>query len=117
MDLINNPAHYRPPCARLGRKVVELLEMGLPEGWWSLECLEALERFEAGGASFAELSALKYLWRYQRKGAPAQDLDKASFYLRREMLRHSAEDLQHARLVGALSLVTAERQQLLKVPD
>lgn len=112
MDLINNPAHYLHPCPPLGRKVVKLLEMWLPEGWWDLECLEALEQCEADGASFAELSAIKYLWRYPHKGTPVQDLDKACFYLQREMSLHSADDPQYGRLVETLNLVTAERQRL-----
>lgn len=61
---INHPAHYTR-----GR----------------VECIEAMraastpEQFQG----HLRLTALKYLWRYDQKGAPLEDLKKARWYLDR----------------------------------
>ena len=65
-DLINNPSHYQP---RAG----------------GIDCIGAMEAM-VGSDVFAghlRCQVLKYLWRYELKGSPAQDLKKARFYLDR----------------------------------
>lgn len=50
-----------------------------------IECIDAMEsaltREEFRG--YLRANILKYIWRYDRKGAPVQDLRKAEWYLRR----------------------------------
>jgi hypothetical protein len=65
-DQVNTPAHY------------SLNEQGI-------ECIDAIQ------ASMSEIefkgmlkgNVLKYLWRYNYKGKPEQDLRKAEWYLQR----------------------------------
>lgn len=63
-DVVNSPEHYR-------------------QG--GIECIEAIEasmtREEFKG--YLRGSVLKYLWRYQHKGKPVEDLRKASWFLDR----------------------------------
>ena len=47
-----------------------------------VECIDVTEHF-----SFAVGNAIKYLWRHQYKGNPIQDLEKAAWYVRREIER------------------------------
>lgn len=63
-DPVNRPAHYTSG---------------------GIECIDAIrasmtpEEFKG----FLKGNAMKYLWRYRLKGKPAQDLEKASWYLSR----------------------------------
>lgn len=63
-DVVNSPEHYR-------------------QG--GIECIEAIEasmtREEFKG--FLKANCMKYLWRYQHKGKPVEDLRKASWFLDR----------------------------------
>ncbi len=63
-DVVNSPEHYR-------------------QG--GIECIEAIEasmtREEFKG--YLKGSVLKYLWRYEHKGKPGEDLRKATWFLNR----------------------------------
>lgn len=82
-DQVNHPLHYLT-VSELGRPF--LLALGVREQQLSGECINAIESLEADGASFARLTAIKYLWRCGLKGGESkivEDLSKAVWYLRR----------------------------------
>lgn len=58
-DLINNPAHYTQQ---------------------PIECIEITEHL-----NFNLGNAVKYLWRYEDKAKPLDDLKKARYYLERQI--------------------------------
>lgn len=62
-DLVNQPAHYKSH----------------PSG---IECIQITEHmnFNCG-------NAVKYIWRNDEKGNPIQDLEKAKWYIQREIDR------------------------------
>lgn len=60
-DDISHPAHYTHSA---------------------IECIEVTEQL-----SYNLGNAVKYVWRHKHKGAPAKDLRKAAWYLRREAER------------------------------
>ena len=62
-DMINNPPHYTAH----------------PSG---VECIEISEHM-----NFCLGNALKYIWRADEKGAAVEDLEKARWYLDREIAR------------------------------
>tara|TARA_R110000782_G_scaffold233106_2_gene319286 strand:- start:339 stop:680 length:342 start_codon:yes stop_codon:yes gene_type:complete len=65
-DSVNTPAHY------------SLNEQGI-------ECIDAIQA-SMGADEFKGMlkgNVLKYLWRYNYKGKPEQDLRKAEWYLQR----------------------------------
>jgi hypothetical protein len=62
-DMVNHPPHYRAH----------------PSG---VECIEITEHM-----GFCIGNAIKYLWRADAKGAPIQDLEKAAWYIQREIER------------------------------
>lgn len=47
-----------------------------------VECITVVEHM-----SFNVGNAMKYLWRADLKGAPVEDLEKALWYVQREILR------------------------------
>jgi hypothetical protein len=59
-DPVNHPAHYRSPSG--------------------VECIQVTEHF-----SFLRGNAIKYLWRAGAKGDLRQDLEKARWYIDREI--------------------------------
>lgn len=61
VDVVNHPRHYS----------------GVVPG---VECIEVASHF-----SFCIGNAMKYLWRYQNKGNPVQDLQKAIWYIQYEI--------------------------------
>jgi len=63
-DAVNHPDHYK-------------------QG--DIECIQAIEASMSLSAfqGFCKGNALKYIWRYKRKGVPLQDIDKAIWYLTR----------------------------------
>ena len=64
MDPVNKPEHYTTG----GIEAIDAIESSMsPEGF----------------ADYLKGNILKYLWRYQHKGKPAQDLLKARWYLDR----------------------------------
>lgn len=60
-DMVNHPAHY----------------LAHPSG---IECIDITEHM-----GFNLGNVIKYLWRAEEKGAPLQDLEKAAWYLAREI--------------------------------
>lgn len=48
-----------------------------------LECIDAIRSAlgEEGYRAYCRGNAIKYLWRYDRKGTPEEDLCKATVYL------------------------------------
>jgi len=71
-DAVNHPGHYMigPACPDCGRIV---------------ECIDVTERL-----SFTIGNAVKYLWRADYKGDAIQDLQKAVWYIQREIDRRQA---------------------------
>jgi len=69
-DLVNDPPHYKAH----------------PSG---IECIQITEHM-----NFCLGNALKYIWRTDHKGADIQDLEKALWYLQREIMRRRAELLK-----------------------
>ena len=61
-DVVNNPSHYNTG---------------------SVECIDAIEESMSAEAfqGYLKGNTLKYLWRYNYKGKPLQDLQKAEWYL------------------------------------
>ena len=62
-DLINNPAHYTQQ---------------------PIECIEITEHL-----NFNLGNAVKYLWRYEDKAKPLEDLKKAHYYLKRQFYKEA----------------------------
>ena len=63
-DPVNHPDHYAPS---------------------GIECIEAIKASmtEVAFRGYLKGNVQKYLWRYEKKVAPAEDLKKASWYLTR----------------------------------
>lgn len=66
-DAVNHPKHYTSH----------------PSG---VECIQITEHF-----GFNLGNVIKYLWRAEEKGAPIQDLEKARWYLDREIEKRKRE--------------------------
>ena len=52
----------------------------------SIECIDAIEAATEGlpaKEAFGVGTAIKYLWRYRKKGKPVEDLQKAKWYIDR----------------------------------
>lgn len=67
--VVNHPTHYNVH----------------PSG---VECIDVVEHM-----SFNVGNAVKYLWRADDKGAPVQDLEKARWYIDREIKRRADDDV------------------------
>lgn len=63
-DMVNQPAHYTSG---------------------GIECLDAIRASMAEEAfkGFLKGNVLKYMWRYEKKFNPTEDLKKAQWYLKR----------------------------------
>lgn len=63
-DVVNNPSHYNTGA---------------------VECIDAIEESMTPEAfqGYLKGNTIKYLWRYNYKGKPLQDLQKAEWYLNR----------------------------------
>lgn len=70
-DMVNNPPHYTSHPARC--------ECGN-----GVECIQITEHM-----GFNLGNALKYIWRADLKGNAVEDLEKAAFYIAREIARRS----------------------------
>lgn len=68
LDNVNHPLHYN----------------NHPAG---IECIDVIEEF-----CFNIGSAMKYLWRYEIKGHAVEDLEKAIWYIQREIDRLRRKD-------------------------
>ena len=62
-DMVNSPSHYRSH----------------PSG---IECIQVTEHM-----NFCLGNAIKYLWRADEKGSAIEDLEKACWYIQREIER------------------------------
>ena len=60
----------------------------------NIECIEAIEESMSSHAfkGYLKGNCMKYLWRYDYKGKPAEDLQKASWYLQELTARVIAEN-------------------------
>lgn len=67
-DLVNHPSHYNSRVP-------------------GIEAIDVTEHF-----NFNLGNAIKYIWRADDKGNPIQDLQKAVWYLNREIARRQSED-------------------------
>lgn len=76
-DTIDHPTHYT------GRGI-------------GYECIDITQH-----QTFCVGNAIKYLWRYQAKGKPLEDLKKAWWYTHRAMKRQETIDLEdhHCRII------------------
>jgi hypothetical protein len=64
VDVVNSPSHYNAG----GIEAIEGIEASMgPEAY----------------AGYLKGNIMKYMWRYERKGKPLQDLKKARWYLDR----------------------------------
>jgi len=53
---------------------------------WPVECIDVVELF-----NFNMGNAIKYIWRADYKGDPLTDLEKAAWYINREIKRRTSE--------------------------
>lgn len=67
VDLVNSPSHYK--------------------GKGTFEAIDVIEAF---GLNYHLGNVIKYCLRADKKGEPLQDLEKASWYLQREIARRKA---------------------------
>jgi hypothetical protein len=74
VDVVNSPSHYKSG----GVEAIEGIEASMgPEAY----------------AGYLKGNIMKYMWRYERKGKPIEDLKKARWYLDRLIgLRERKED-------------------------
>ena len=72
-DVVNNPSHYNTG---------------------NIECIEAIEESMTPEAykGYLKGNCMKYLWRYDYKGKPVEDLEKAQWYLNKLIEVQEAED-------------------------
>ena len=64
VDVVNSPSHYKSG----GIEAIEGIEASMgPEAY----------------AGYLKGNIMKYMWRYERKGKPVEDLKKARWYLDR----------------------------------
>jgi len=96
-DLINNPPHYDCESVIVKIEPIELCE----------QC------------GFLMGNALKYIFRYQNKGKPLEDLQKARFYLERWLQKNGDEwSDADTRVFGYGSFVTKvflQHKEFLKI--
>lgn len=76
MSAVNHPDHYN----------------GHPSG---IECIDIIEELPCNTAN-----AFKYLWRYEDKEKPRQDLEKCLWYLKREWHRFKHKEFRQRRVVS-----------------
>ena len=74
-EAVNNPAHY---------KIAD------PSNPNAMECIDAIQdsMTKEQFAGFLRGNTMKYLWRYDKKGKPLEDLQKAMWYLERLTYLH-----------------------------
>ena len=66
-DIVNRPAHY----TQGGVECIDAIKASMTQ-----------DQFHA----FLKGQVIKYLWRFEHKGNPIQDLQKAQFYMNRLVL-------------------------------
>ena len=60
-----------------------------------IECIDVIEEFSLNIGN-----AMRYLWRHQFKGAVIEDLEKAAWYIQREIDRLKKRDNGHIAREG-----------------
>jgi hypothetical protein len=72
-DMVNNPSHYT---------------------YGKVECIEGIQESMTPEAfkGYCKGACLKYLWRYERKAKPLEDLKKAQWYLNKLIEGVESED-------------------------
>jgi hypothetical protein len=72
-DVVNNPSHYNSG---------------------GIECIDAIAESmtDEGFKAYCKGNVQKYLWRYEMKGKPLEDLRKAQWYLSRLIESQECED-------------------------
>ena len=72
-DVVNNPSHYNKG---------------------GIECIEAIEQSMTPSSfkGYLKGNVQKYMWRYESKAKPAEDLKKARWYLNKLIEVQEAED-------------------------
>lgn len=72
VDMVNHPGHYK---------------------YGKVECIEAIEESMTPEAfyGYCKGNCLKYLWRYERKGKPLEDLQKAEWYLQKLIASYQSQ--------------------------
>jgi len=69
MSKVNHPSHYNQA---------------------EVECIDVIEMLNL---NFHLASVLKYIWRLDEKGEPILDLEKAAWYIQREIKRRRNEPI------------------------
>lgn len=72
-DLVNHPPHYTNSNAKCSKCSA------------AIECIDVTEHM-----GFNLGNVVKYLWRADLKGTPVRDLEKARWYLTREIAKRNA---------------------------
>ena len=69
VDMVHSPSHYT---------------------YGNIECIDAIEESMTPEAfrGYCKGAAMKYIWRYERKGKPLEDLQKCRWYLDRLIASH-----------------------------
>ena len=77
-DMVNSPPHYNQT---------------------GIECIDAISAATGDGYKYyLQGNIMKYLWRFDYKDKPVQDLEKAEWYLDRlieEVMAEASEDVQY----------------------
>lgn len=85
-DMVNNPPHYTQN----------------PSG---VECIEVIEHLPSNIAA-----AIKYLWRCDDKNNPEEDLNKAAWYINRELERRRKFNIVPAQITRKAAQVPKNDQ-------
>lgn len=81
MQKIDHPSHYQGASRQCCNT---LMVLGVAPQHLEGECIDAIEQLNFG---FNLGNAVKYLWRCGQKGSAIEDLEKAKWYLARELVR------------------------------
>ena len=82
LEQVEHPQHYQS-CSPKARGVVMVL--GVPESWLDTECIQFIEANDYFRTDWHLATAITYLWRFDQKGNPLMDLQKARWYLVRHL--------------------------------
>lgn len=92
-DMVNHPPHYNT----------------LPV---DIECIDVIEHFNLNRGN-----AIKYIWRAGEKGDPVQDLEKAIWYIDREIKRIKRFDVLSQADLDRAEVKSKELAKLLGTMD
>jgi hypothetical protein len=91
---VDHPVHYNSSAAACQK-------CGHP-----IECIDVVECY-----GFSIGNAIKYLWRADHKGATIQDLNKAIWYINREIQRKLKDEAKSKGKDKVASLGTSHRKK------